>query len=363
MVKKLCLLTFLVLVLVQSPAFAARRIDMGEAFPEVPLPQPASEPERAYLGLAPGDTFTLSQVAGEVVLVEVLNVLCPHCQKQTLPYGELYNRIQKDPQARDRIKLLGIAVGNSAEQIEDFVDIYAVDFPIVSDLSFKLHTAIGGGPTPFSIYLRKEPGKVGFVAGTHLGEDKEMADLFAYLKETLMLPVEEFASLPQDEEGDDTDIEAYLPPEQMAARIRQGFAAFGRLSDFKELKLPSQRRVYRGLVDGQPLFAEVMARSAICDVCHNVHFYYLFDGRGKVVAFEPLHLTRYGNIEWDQAEIAKMRKRVVGGYLSTPWSFDPAVDAITQATMTSAIILYSLDQGRDLLAELQTAGYLKVGTK
>jgi len=360
--KKIALLICLFLML-QTAALAARRIDMGEQFPEITLPQPLTPSERNYLGLSPGKTFTLSQVAGDIVLVEILNVLCPHCQKQTLPYGQLFSLIENDPKTRGRIKMLGVAVGNNAEQIEDFVDVYAVDFPIVSDLSFKMHTAIGGGPTPFSIYLRKDAGKPGVVAGTHLGEDKEMADLFVYLKDTLELPVTEFSSLPSDNEGEDTAVKAFLPPELMSERIRKSFSAFGTLSEFKELTLPSKRRVYRGVIAGRPLFAEVLARSAICDVCHNVHFYYLFDAQGKLLAFEPLHLTRYGNIEWSAEERDKMRQRLLGRSLATSWNFDPQVDAISRATMTSAIIFNSLDQGRDLLKELELAGYLKMDAK
>ncbi len=358
MLKRSVLLCCLLLVFLQLPSLAARRIDMGERFPEVALPQPTLEKERKYLELPEGETFTLSQVGGELVLVEVLNVLCPHCQKQTLPYNRLFKMIARDPQTRGRILMLGIAVGNTDEQIEDFIDIYAVKFPIVSDRSFTLHSAIGGGPTPFSVYLRMDKGHPAVVAGTHLGVDRQVDELFAYLKEAAMLPVSEFADLPQDDEEQTTDVEAFLPPDLMAERVKTSFADFGQVTEFEELQLPSRRRVYRALVDGRPLFAEVLARSAICDICHDVHFYYLFDAQGKVLAFDPLHLTRYGNIEWNAKETAKMRKRVIGGYLGTPWHFDPQVDAVSRATMTSAIIFNSLDQGKALLQELEQGGYL-----
>ena len=362
MAKKIIVLCLLLIAL-HLQANAARRIDMGERFPEIVLPQPQQDQQRAYLGLAPGETFSINQIAAEVVLVEILNVLCPHCQKQTRPYNELFEMIEEDPQTRGKILMLGVAVGNSDLQIEDFIDIYAVDFPIVSDKSFKLHTAVGGGPTPFSIYLRRDADKPSVVAGTHLGEDKDMADLFAYLKETLSQPVSEFAELPLDEDAEDTTVEAFLPPQLMTARIKKSFSEFGPVTQFEELKLPSQRRVYRALVGEQPLFAEVLARSAICDVCHDVHFYYLFDAAGKVVAFESLHLTRYGNVAWSKEETAQMRKRVVGGYLTNPWSFDPQVDAISRATMTSAIIFNSLDQGASIMNELDRLEYLNMGSK
>jgi hypothetical protein len=40
------------------------------------------------------------------------------------------------------------------------------------------------------------------------------------------------------------------------------------------------------------------------------------------------------------------------------WNFDPKVDAVTSATMTSAIIFDNFDQGQQLLDELREAGEL-----
>jgi len=361
MLKKFLLL--IALVIVPLSVAAVGQIDMGQSFPEISLPQAESATQRAYLGLPAGESFTLSQVRGKVVLVEMLNVLCPHCRKQTLYYNKLYDMIEEDPDTRGQILLLGVAVGNNNEQIEDFVDIYAVDFPVVSDRDFRLHTAIGGGPTPFTLYLRSDSGQIPVVAGTHLGQDKQMEDLFDYLKETMQLPRAEFANLPQDDAIAEKKIEAFLPEELMAARLKQSFATLGTLDQFASLPLASGRQVYRAKVDGKWLFAEILARSAICDVCHNVYFYYLFNSAGQVLSFEPLHLTRYGNVEWNAKEVAQMRNRIVGRYLAAAWDFNPEIDAVSSATMTSAIIFNSLAQGENLLRELKQSNYLSGGSK
>ena len=49
----------------------------------------------------------------------------------------------------------------------------------------------------------------------------------------------------------------------------------------------------------------------------------------------------------------KMRRRVVGEYLRTPRPFDPKVDAVTKATMTSAIIFDQLALGEELMQQLE----------
>ncbi len=362
----LCGWIILMVLAVLTAAASAEPIQMGEPFPAVPLPAPADAGQRDYLGLEAAEPFTLDDVDGGVVLVEMLNVLCPHCVKQTVPYNRLYDMLAADPVTRGKIKMLGVAVANSDAQIDDFVVIYDVRYPVVPDRKFALHRAVRGGPTPFSIYvLRDEPDQVGVVAGTHLGEDHDMESLFNYLKYLLLeADAGEFASLYDGQATATRTVpEPPMPAEAIAEQVREAFAAQGdALEDFRRLDLPSGLWVYTASVrkDGrrQPLFAEVASRSAICDICHNVHFFYLFDPQGTVLAFEALHLTKYGNEEWDQAELAGFKQRVLGKRLAGAWDFDPQADAVTSATMTSAIIFDSLEQGQQLLEELREQGLL-----
>ncbi|PNU19322.1 hypothetical protein C2E25_13005 [Geothermobacter hydrogeniphilus] len=349
------MLQILLLILLIPVNLLAQPIDIGEPFPELPLKAPATDAQRSYLGIGEQDHFRLSDIPSDVVLVEVLNVLCPHCQKQTAPYNRLFEMIEKDPQTRGRVKMLGIAVANSPAQIEDFVTVYDVAYPIIADSDFSLHMAIRGGPTPLSIYVRQAgPGQPGMVAGSHLGEDRDLPPLFAYLKELISMRAADFEGLA------DPPQPVYPPPlriseSRLRQRIQKGFSRLGRMRELHRLQLPSLDRVYAAMVDGRPLYAAVISRRAICDVCHNVHFLAFFNLEGKLLAFEPLHLTRYGNELWDEQEVEQMRRRVVGGQLGRGWTFDPEVDAVSSATMTSAIIFDSLRRGSKLLEEIRRA--------
>lgn len=360
-------LTLILLLALAAPAWGAPLLQMGDRFPEVPLPTPAAPAARAYLGLPEAPTFTVGQVPGEVVLVEILNVFCPHCQRQTKPYNELYRKLQADPATRGHIRMLGVAVGNSPEQIDDFVTVYGVLFPVVADRQFKFHRATGGSRTPFSIYVRQDPGGPGcgggVVAGTELGEDPAVDALFSYLKDVAGMAPAEFAALAGSEPRAEVKVAPFLPPQQLQERVRQVLAARGPLTDFARVKLTGERQVYTALA-GEPgsrqrYFAEVVDRASICDVCHDVHFIYVFDRTGKVVDFVPLHLTKYGNVVWNAAEAEKMKKRVVGQYLTAPRPFDPKLDAVTKATMTSAIIFDQLARGEELMQALEKQGLLK----
>ena len=106
------------------------------------------------------------------------------------------------------------------------------------------------------------------------------------------------------------------------------------------------------------VFAEVVSRPSVCDVCHDVHFLYVFDSEGKVIRFVPLQLTKLDNVLWDDAVLEKMRERIVGRYLSTPLIFDPKVDAVSSATMSSALIFDSLSKAKALMTELKEKGLI-----
>ena len=357
-------LTLLATILATN-LWAANSINSGEFFPEVPLPAPTDIVQRSYLGLADEQPFTLSQIDAHVTLVEILNVHCPHCIKQTQPYNKLYRMIEADPETRGQIKMLGVAVANDDEAIDDFVVIYSVAYPIIPDRNFKLHSALRAGPTPFSVYaLRNHRREPFVVTDTHLGEDDKVDELFTYLKYLLSMDTVEFTSLPQTEK---MAVKELLPPQseaEIAEMVKIAFARQGNnLSDVHKLDLPSGRWVYSATLvrngHRQPIFAEVSNRSAICDVCHSVHFFYVFDPTGLILDFSPLQLTKYGNVEWNKAELNDFSRRVVGKRLADSWNFSPKTDAVASATMTSAIIFDDLGQGLKLLEELQQEKLLK----
>jgi len=345
------------LVMVGSPPAWCEHIGMGERFPEVPLPVPVQVGAREYLGLPAGETFTLSQVKSEVVLVEMLNVLCPHCRKQTKPYNRLFQLLQKNPELRDKIKILGVAVANSAEQIADFVDIYAVSFPIAADRSFALHQAVRGGPTPLSIYVLQDPaGGPGMVAGSTLGEDDQMEQLLAYLVELTGMQLADFEGLAEPVVTPAPALP--ISRAELERRIRAALERYAgevvALKSFPDADLYQADVVRQGR--REKLYARAVSRSAICDICHDVHFFYIFNRQGEVVGFEPIHLTKYGNVEWSSVEVDGFVQRILGRSLLEPWNFDPQVDAVTSATMTSAIIFNSLEQDRQLLERLAPVG-------
>ncbi len=355
---------FLFLLVLGRPAsLGAAGVSAGDAFPDIQLPPPEAAADLADLGIPPGAPFTLRQIEGEVILVEYLNVYCPHCQRQTRPYNEVFRRVAENPGTRGRVKFLAIAVGNGKKEADDFRNLYEVPFPVLPDPRFQAHRAIGGGRTPFTLYVRQDPGGgPGVIAGTHAGTQFDTEGIFSELQGWLTTDLALLRS-GSPREPRQVEVAPLLGPVELEGRLRRAFAAQGRdLLLFEQISLPSGRQVFMAELDSDKgrrrLFAEVTSRPSVCDACHDVHFFYLFDREGTVVALEPLQLTKRDNKPLDRADLNLLRTRVLGRSLVRAEPFHPEVDAVTSATITSAIIFDSLNQGESLLRELREKGLL-----
>lgn len=160
-----------------------------------------------------------------------------------------------------------------------------------------------------------------------------------------------------------TAITPMLTQSEIEAKIKTLFTNYGNpVGPIKNLTLTGSRNVYTGFVDQsgkrRRLFAEAVSRPPVCIDCHDIHFIYAFDPAGKVIGFEPIHLTKYGNELWDPDDIEKMRNRIIGRTLSESILFQPDVDAVSSATITSRVIFNSLSKGGRLLEELKTIGLI-----
>jgi hypothetical protein len=336
----------------------------GEAFPETALKTPVQDQDRTYLGVSGGEHFRIKDLKAKVILVEMLNVYCAACQKQAPLYNRLFALIQSNPAARKQIKMIGIAVGNDDEEVRTFRDHFQIPYPIISDSQYLLHGAVGGGPTPFSIIVRTDPGtRSALVADAHLGVNENIQGLFRQMKSLTKM---DLAAIRKREEKTKAQVITLKPPiseEAIQAKVKEAFTqGGGRLSGFETVSLKKGKVVYTGLIekDGgtRRLFAQVISELPTCDVCHDTHFIYTFEAGGKILQFIPIQLTKYGNEDWDEADIAKMRQKIVGRFIYHPFAFKAKVDAVTSATITSAAIYKGLNEGQLIFKELKARGLI-----
>jgi hypothetical protein len=75
MVKAKVLMLPVLLVFFLLPAFAAEKTDIGPNLPPFTLEKPESAEVQKYLGLEKMEPFTLSQIQGKMVLIEIMSAL------------------------------------------------------------------------------------------------------------------------------------------------------------------------------------------------------------------------------------------------------------------------------------------------
>ena len=336
----------------------------GDAFPEVALKTPAQAKDRTYLGVSGGDHFRIQDLKAKVILVEIMNVYCTACQNQAPLYNQLFALIQSKPDTRDQIKMIGIAAGNDDEEVKNFRDHFQVPYPIITDPDYVLHAAVGGGPTPFSIIVRRDPkGKSALVADTHLGVNKDVRGLFQQMQSLQRM---DLASIRKKEGKTKAQVIILKPPlseEEIQTKVKEAFTeGGGRLSGFETVSLKKGKVVYTGVIEkngeSRRLFAQVVSELPTCTVCHETHFIYTFEAGGKILQFIPIQLTKYGNEDWDEADLAKIRQRIVGRFIYHPFAFKAKADAVTTATITSAAIYKGLNEGQLIFKELKARGLI-----
>lgn len=115
---------------------------------------PLSDPnQQAYLGIAGTQAFALEEIHAPIVLIEVFSMYCPHCQREAPNVNRLYRHIAEDPLLANRIKLIGIGVGNTAYEVDLFRKAFDIPFPLFPDRSRQL---------AFGLEVRQTPTFVGF---------------------------------------------------------------------------------------------------------------------------------------------------------------------------------------------------------
>ena len=170
--KSACLLTvFMVMLSVAMPVSADDAVPArNKPLPDVMLPVPGDGTHRDYLNLSDNrKTFSIGQLQADAVIIEIFSMYCPFCQREAPRVNLLFDLIQSDPQLRQRLKMIGIGVGNSAYEVDYFRKSYDIAFPLFPDEDFKIHKRFGQVRTPFFIGIRLAPGKKPVVFHTQLG--------------------------------------------------------------------------------------------------------------------------------------------------------------------------------------------------
>jgi peroxiredoxin len=187
--KNICLAVGLLLILGLTlipfgPVAAAAPPAKGEPFPAITLPIPKDAEEKNYLGLTGSGSFKITQVKAQAVLIEIYSMYCPYCQKDAPGINELFQAIEKDPELKGRIKIIGLGAGNSAYEVGVYKKTYNVPFPLIPDERFALHKALGETRTPYFILVRIDQGGTGLVTYSELSGFKGVESFLEIIRKS-----------------------------------------------------------------------------------------------------------------------------------------------------------------------------------
>jgi len=167
-----------------GPAASADRV--AELMPDFVLPLPESPDEVAYLGLKDikGETFKVSDIDADILLIELFSMYCPYCQEEAPLVNELYEMMKDSEQSGRKMKLIGIGASNSWFEVNHFRDTFKVKFPVFPDKDMSIYNALSGAGTPGFIGIRfDEDGKGVIVlrqSGGFYSSDEFLAELISY---------------------------------------------------------------------------------------------------------------------------------------------------------------------------------------
>ena len=262
---------------------------------------------------------------------------------------------------KDTIKIMAVAAGNDASEIQEFRQSLGVRFPVIPDPDFTTYELLNVGETPYSLFVHPDPFTgMGTIAGTHKGAIFGLKSFVVNLKKMAEAegPVERSST--ESQEGSSLTFESVISKTELEKKLRSIFEKWGDVTAIREYKKQTRFPVYSaGLrTDGKvhEYYAVVVSRPVPCDLCHDVHFVYVFDADGIVVALEPLQLRKYGNEPFSEEDTAKLRSRIVGRPLADLTKFHPEVDAVSSATITCSVLFNSLAKGDALFHAIKDSG-------
>jgi peroxiredoxin len=322
----------------------------GQAMPDLEFEALLDTADYASLGLTRNEgPVRLSQIPGEVLILEFFNKACLPCQRQVRYLQEYYREIQEGNLA-GRVRVLAIAAGNQPKYLGKFRASRGLTYPITADPQFDQWRRLGEpGRTPFTVFLLKREG-VWVLASSYYGI--QLGNEFSAHTGAVLRGEMESRDLGAAEVPEGRPYVLPADAEGVKAAARRLFRRVARDEkvDAELLTLAEGQQLYRATRGGRPLdiFARLASREPVCEVCHAVHFLFAFDDTGRLLGFEPIHVTKYGNEEWDHEDSQFFERRLEGRSMKG-LSFDPEMDAVSRATMSSALIFDEIRRSAELV--------------
>ena len=353
----------------------------GETFPDIVFQSILSKQNQKYLGISDSHremkaftnfySFALADTEADLIIIELINIHCFTCQTQAPIMNAIYNLIYLDHNLKTKVKMLAICPGNTFREVEKFKKQYSVPFPVIPDPQFEIYEVIGNQcSTPFILMARKNK-QDHIITWSHIGRIADPLYFMQKVWDSLNIDIQQVVEKTKEKAEVKVIIKKpkpYITDEEIKQKI---LASLERqrlnLLDLKKISLNNNQDIFVGKAKRENkithFFTKLISQNPVCDLCHSIHFILMFDEKGIILDFMPIHITKHENVLLTLSENIKLRKRLTGKSILEPLNFNPRVDAISQATMSSALIFYSVGKTRSYYEELEQKGYINKQTQ
>ncbi len=123
----------------------------------------------SYLGLTGRSKFSFKDFKCDILVIELFSTYCMSCPKNYPVLNSVYNYVENDKKLKDKVKVIGIAIGNTYEEVNELIKKYNLLFPVLTDYRFSFHREIGSPRVPFTIIARNTTKNRFKVIYTHQG--------------------------------------------------------------------------------------------------------------------------------------------------------------------------------------------------
>lgn len=137
--------------------------------------------DQQYLGLSGPGKFSLRDVQGQYLLIEVFSTICPHCQIQAPGMNRLYRLVSQNPRLAGRLKIIGLGYYEKPPALERYRQKFEVPFPLIPDEKAVVSNALNVPGTPTVVVLDKTGRVVYFHVSEFHDAKKFLRDLSAHL--------------------------------------------------------------------------------------------------------------------------------------------------------------------------------------
>lgn len=138
--------------------------------------------EQQYLGILRKSSFTLKDIQGTLLVIEVFSTYCTSCPRDIPVLNEVYSSVRKERGLRESVRVFSIAIGNTRTEVEGYIKEFRALYPVLTDYNFIAHKALGDPRVPFTLIVRNTAQGRCVIEYTHQGVLSSAEEILRVLK-------------------------------------------------------------------------------------------------------------------------------------------------------------------------------------